>query len=191
MRPWEGVPPSLLPEVIGTPIFLVALLAVSLLLIFFGRRVIKVVTFVLGGFIGAYFGGTLGAFFLSSLGAILGEIAGFLLGGLLSLAFLSLAIGFGLGYSGYAITQLMLGATIPSLIVGVVLFVLGVILSGRILTLVSVFIGSFLLLNALAFTGLQLPLAIVVVSALAILGLWIQNESIRRGIQKQRPQQNA
>ncbi len=181
----------MLPEVVGTPIFLIALLVVSLLLIFFGGRVIKAVAFILGGFIGAYLGGTLGAFFLSSLGAILGEIAGFLVGGLLSLAFLSLAIGLGLGYSGYAITQLIFGATIPSLIVGVVLFVLGVILSGRILTLVSVFIGSFLLLNALAFAGLQLPLAIVVVSALAILGLWIQNESIRRGMQKQRPQQNT
>jgi len=187
VKPGEGLPPSLLPSVVGAPIFLIVLLAVSLLLIFFGRRVLKVVAFVLGGFAGAYFGGIIGEFFLGTLGTVLGEVTGFLAGGVLSLAFLALGIGLALGYGGYAITQALVGATLLSLIVGGLLFVLGVILSGRILSLVSVVIGSFLLLNVLIFVGFSLLLAAPFVLILAIVGFWIQNESERRRAPTQKP----
>ena len=96
------------------------------------------------------------------------------------MSFLSFAIGLGLGYAGYAITQAILGSTLASLSVGLVLFVVGMILAGKILSLVSVIFGGFLLSNVLTFVGLPLELALVAVIILSSLGLWVQNESAKR-----------
>ena len=149
-------------------------------LIFFGRRVIKAVAFILGGLAGAYFGGILGAAFPGSFGTLVAEVIGFLLGGFLGMSFLSFAIGLGLGYAGYAITQAILGSTLASLSIGLVLFVVGMILAGKILHLVSEIFGGFLLLNVLTFMGLPLEVALVAVIILSSLGLWVQNESAKR-----------
>ncbi len=97
--PLESIPSSLLPSGLATPIFLIAMLLAALFLIFFGRRVVKAVAFILGGLAGAYFGGILGAAFLGSFGTLLAEVIGFLLGGFLGVSFLSFAIGLGLGYA--------------------------------------------------------------------------------------------
>src|SRR2546425_10973118 len=177
--PPESIPSSLLPSGLATPIFLVALLLAALFLIFFGRRVIKVVAFILGGLAGAYFGGILGAAFLGSFGTVVAEVIGFLLGGFLGMSFLSFAVGLGLGYAGFAITQAVLGST-PDISVGLVLCVVGMILAGKILSLVSVVFGGFLLLNVLTFVGLPLELTLVAVIILSILGLWIQRGSGKR-----------
>jgi len=176
----ESIPSSLLPSGLATPIFLVALLLAALFLIFFGRRIIKLVAFILGGLAGAYFGGILGAAFLGSLGTLVAELVGFLLGGFLGMSFLSFAIGLGLGYAGYAITQAIVGSTVASLVVGLVLFVVGKILAAKILSLVSVIFGGFLLLNVLTSVGLPLELALLAVIILSSLGLWVQNESAKR-----------
>ena len=178
--PLESIPSSLLPSGLATPIFLIALLLASLFLIFFGRRVIKVVAFIFGGLAGAYFASILGANFLGSFGTILAEVAGFLLGGFLGMSFLSFAVGLGLGYAGYAATQAILGSTLASIAVALVLFVVGMILAGKILSLVSVIFGGFLLLSVLSFLGIQLELAILAVIVLSSIGLWVQNESAKR-----------
>src|SRR2546427_12888330 len=120
--PPESIPSSLLPSGLATPIFLVALLLAALFLIFFGRRVIKLVAFILGGWAGAYFGGILGAAFLGSFGTLVGELVGFLVGGFLGMSLLSFAIGLGLCSAGYAITQAILSSTVACLSFGVVLF---------------------------------------------------------------------
>src|SRR2546428_7864861 len=98
--PPESIPSSLLPSGLATPIFLVALLLAALFLIFFGRRVIKAVAFILGGLAGAYFGGILGAAFLGSFGTLVAELVGFLFAGLVGVAFLSFPIGLRLSYQG-------------------------------------------------------------------------------------------
>src|SRR5712691_7216655 len=145
MTPPASIPSSLLPSGLATPIFLVALLLAALFLIFFGRRVIKVVAFILGGLAGAYFGGILGAAFLGSFCTLVAEVICFLLGGCLGMSFLSFAIGLGLGYAGYAITQSILGSTLASISVVLVLFVVGMILAGKILSLVSVIFVGFII----------------------------------------------
>src|SRR2546425_10478802 len=178
--PPESIPSSLLPCGLATPTVLVTLLLAVLLLIFFGRRVITAVAFILGGLAGAYCGGILGAAFLGCFGSFVAELVGFLLGGLLGMSFLSFAIGLGLGYAGYAITQAIFCSTLASLSVGLVLFVVGKILAAKILSLVSVIFGGFLLLNVLTFVGLPLELALLAVIILSSLGLWVQNESAKR-----------
>ena len=96
------------------------------------------------------------------------------------MSFLSFAIGLGLGYAGYAITQAILGSTLASISVGLVLFFIGMVLAGKILSLVSVIFGGILLLNVLSSVGLPLELALVAVIILSSLGLWVQNESAKR-----------
>ena len=172
--------PSGLPSGFDTPVVLVGLLLASLLLIFLGRRVIRAAAFILGGLGGVYFGGLLGVSFLGSLGAILGEVAGFLLGGFLGMSFLSLAMGLALAYVGYAVTQAVLNSTLASIVVGIGLFIIGQLLAGRILTLVSVVLGGFLLLNVLTLMGFQLEVALVATFILSSLGIWIQSESAKR-----------
>lgn len=165
-------------------VILLTLLAVSLVLIFAGRTLVKVVAFLVVGFVGAAFGGSLAAQYLPPHLAILGMLLGFVAGGLLGLVLLPLGVGLAVGYAGYLVAlDLALGPT-PALIAGVAFFVVGALLSGRILGVATALVGGLLLFNVLThYVGLSLPMATLLAAALTVIGLWVQLEPQRRPTQ--------
>ena len=150
------------------------LLALSLVLIFGGSTLVKVVAFVVVGIAGAIFGGALVANYLAPGWDVVGMILGFLIGGVLGVALVALGIGFAVGYAAYLVVlDLALGQTV-ALIAGVIFFVVGLVLSGKILAIGTSIVGGMLLFSILTAQGFVPATAIIVAGALTVLGLWVQ-----------------
>jgi len=159
---------------------LFGLLVLSLVLIFAGSALVKVVAFVVVGIAGAALGGVLAAHYLSPGWDLAGLILGFVVGGVLGVALVALGIGFVAGYAAYLVVlELALGQT-AALVAGVIFFVVGLVLSGEILSVGTALVGGLLLFNVLATHGLGPAMAILVAGALTLLGLWVQLAPERR-----------
>jgi hypothetical protein len=171
----QGQVPAWLP--------LLALLAVSLVLIFAGRSVVKVIAFFVVGLIGAAIGGALAAQFLAGagdLGTLLGVLLGFAIGGLIGVVLVMIGIGVVLGYGAYAVTQQFVSGNIIPLIVGFVFFIVGIALYNKILGVVTALAGGFLLFDVLIGYGAGSTLSIVVAAALTLAGVWVQEDMHRK-----------
>ena len=157
------------------------LLAMSFILIFAGRTLVKVVAFLVVGFVGAAFGGTLAVQYLPPQWTLIGVLLGFLSGGLLGVALLPLGVGLAVGYAGYLFAlDLALGPT-AVLIAGIVSFVVGVLLSGKVLGVATAIVGGLLLFDVLSrYAGFSLTTATVVAALMTVVGLWIQLTPDRR-----------
>ena len=164
------------------PLFL-AMLVVSLLLIFAGRKVVKALAFLVVGLIGASIGGILGAQYLTSLGVfgtLLGILIGFFVGGLMGIVLVRLGIGLAVGYGAYLLTLDVVSSTIVALVVGFVFFVVGWLLYNKILSLVTAVAGGFLLYDALRLYSLNPTLSIVLAVLVTLAGIWVNFRHRRR-----------
>ena len=172
----------LAPFLTQFPVWLMplALLGVALVLIFAGSTLVKLVTFLVVGTAGAVFGAALAAQYLTPDWSILGIILGFVIGGLLGVALIPLGIGLVVGYAAYLLALDLALSTTLSLIAGVAFFIVGLALSGKILTVVTAVAGGMLLFNALSIFGLGLMPATVIAAGTTILGLWVQLAPTRR-----------
>jgi len=168
----------------GLPVWplVIAMLVVSLLLIFAGRTVVKIFAFLVVGLIGASIGGMLGAQYLTSLGSVgtlLGAVMGFFIGGIIGVLLVAFGIGLAVGYGAYLITlELGLGTT-TGIVVGFIFFVIGVALYNKILPLVTAIAGGFLLYDALILYGLNPTLSAAIGVLLTLAGIWV---NLRHGL---------
>ncbi len=177
-----SIPNILAPLQANVPAWalLLGLLGLSLVLIFAGRTLVKVVAFVVVGIAGAAFGGTLATQYLAPSWQLVGMILGFVVGGLLGVALIALGIGFAVGYASYVFAlDFALGPTV-ALISGVVFFIVGLALSGRILTVGTAIVGGLLLFDVLTHYGFGSTMATLVAAALTLVGLWVQLAPQRR-----------
>lgn len=167
------IPFAALTPQMGT-LALLALLAAAVALLFAGRQVIRALVFLLAGSAGAVLGSALATAMLGQAYAFLGLIAGLLSVGLLSLALLPLGVGLALGYYGYlAVGEIAPGGLAP-MVAGLILFVVGAYLAGKILSVASVLLGGLLLFNTLGLVGATASQSIALSGLLAVLGLLVQ-----------------
>ncbi len=157
-----------------------ALLGVSLALIFAGSTLAKIVAFVVVGFVGASVGGALAAQYLPPGGNLVGVILGFAVGGLLGVALIALGIGFAVGYAGYLLALNFALSPTMALIVGIAFFIVGLALSGKILTVGTALVGGLLLFDVLTHYGFGPTMATVVAALMTLIGLWVQLSPNRR-----------
>jgi hypothetical protein len=169
------------------PLFLV-LLVISLLLIFFGRAVVRVLAFLVVGLIGATAGGMLVTHYLpglGTLGSLLGLLVGFIVGGLIGLLLVPLGIGLVVGYATYLLTLDVVSNKTAALVVAVVFLIIGALLYKKILTIVTAVAGGFLLFDALGFY-LSPTFAAAIAVVITVAGLWI---NLARGRREPVPKQ--
>jgi hypothetical protein len=162
---------------------LLGLFAVSLVLIFAGRSVVKVIAFLVVGLVGAAIGGTLAAQFFAGagdLGTLLGVILGFAIGGLIGVVLVMVGIGLVLGYGAYAVTQQFVSGNIIPLVVGFIFFLVGLALYNKILGLVTAVAGGFLLFDVLIAYGAGSTLSAVIAAALTLAGIWVQEKGRKK-----------
>jgi hypothetical protein len=162
----------------GLPVWpvVIALLVVSLLLIFAGRAVVKIFAFLVVGLIGASIGGMLGAHYLASLGyvgTLLGVLLGFFVGGLIGVLLVAVGIGLAVGYGAYLLTLDLLSSTTSAIVVGFIFFALGAVLYNKILPLVTAVAGGFLLYVALVLYGIDPTISMVLAVLVTITGIWV------------------
>ena len=162
-----------LPRSFDVPAF-VALLSISLLLIFFGRRLIQGITFILVALIGGLLGLTMGSAYLGLPGALVGFVTGFLLGGLASILLLPLGIGIAMGFMGYAVAKIFIGIPFAPPLIGVVAFAYGILLTDLLLPVVSAALGGVILYDITLSFGLPPEQMLVITVAVTATGAVIQ-----------------
>lgn len=173
--------PNQLAPLIGTVpewVILLSLLGLSLILVFAGRAIVKVIAFLIVGLAGASIGGMLGAQYLASMGAsgaLLGILLGFVLGGLLGVVSVAVGIGLAIGYAAYLLALDFAASTTIAIAVGVALFIVGVAISGKVLGVVTAVAGGLLFFDVLRVYGLGLPLATIFAAAITFAGIWVQD----------------
>ena len=153
------------------------MLVVALLLIFAGRTVVKVLAFLVVGLIGASIGGMLGAQYLTSIGwagILLGALIGFIAGGLIGVLLVAVGIGLAVGYAAYLLTLDFVASTTVAIVVGVVFFIIGLALYGKILSLITALAGGLLLYDALRLYGLDPTLTTIIAVLVTLAGIWVQ-----------------
>jgi hypothetical protein len=168
---------GIFPQALSGPeafVFATILLALSLALLFFGRSVIKGVSFLVVGVAGAAFGLAVGSFFLGATGALIGGILGFLVGGAIGLLLAHIGMGLALGYFGYLATNDLTHLFALAVLVAAILFFVGVALSSRILELATAVLGGVIMYGVLVFFGLPPLYAAPVSLALAAAGFYAQ-----------------
>jgi hypothetical protein len=158
----------------GAVIYLVALIVVSLLLMFAGRAIIKALAFVAVGLAGAAFGATAGGLILGLLGAVIGAFVGFIVGGLIGLLLVHIGMGLALGYFGYVIIRDLTHVFILALVLGFFLFVVGIIISSKLLDLVTAILGGMILYETLVILRVSPLFATLMAVILAVLGFYVQ-----------------
>jgi hypothetical protein len=162
-------------------VFAVILLGLSLVLMFRGRSTIKGLAFLVVGFAGAAFGLAVGGAVLGVIGAILGVVLGFLVGGVIGLLLVNVGMGLALGYYGYLAIRDLTNVFVLAVVVGIILFFVGVAISSKLLDLVTAILGGVILDGVLLFFGLSPPYAAIISLVLAAGGFYVQFRNRRRG----------
>ena len=159
-----------------------ALLVVSLALIFAGGTLAKVVAFIVVGLLGAVFGGVLVAQYISPQWDLLGVLLGFIIGGILGVTLLPMGVGLVVGYAAYIIALGFGLSSTVALVAGVIFFVVGLVLASKIIIFVTAVAGGFLLFNVLTYFGFDPLASTLVAGGLTLIGLWVQLATRRRVI---------
>lgn len=165
---------------LGGLVYALALTLVALALLFAGRSVVKGLAFLVAGLAGAAFGAGLGAPLLGPVGVILGGVVGFLVGGVIGVLLVELGIGLAIGYFGYLAMRYLTGSLLLSVVVGVVLFLVGLAVSWRLLELATSILGGVIIYGVLIFFGLPPFEATVLAVVFAAAGFYVQREGRRR-----------
>jgi hypothetical protein len=160
----------------GGVLFPIVLLIVSLALMFYGRHIIKALAFLVTGLAGAAFGLVGGAVVLGPLGAVIGAIIGFIIGGVIGLFLVHVGMGLALGYFGYLITRDLTHVFLLAALVGVILFFIGVVISTKLLELVTAILGGVILYGVLTFFGVPPVYAGLISLVLAVAGFFVQRQ---------------
>jgi len=162
-------------------VFAIILALVALGLMFAGRSIIKGLAFLVVGLAGAAFGLAAGGLLLGVIGSIIGGVVGFVLGGLIGLLLVHVGMGLALGYFGYLATRDLTHSLLLAVVVGIVLFFVGVAISSKLLELVTAVVGGVVLYGVLVFFGAAPLYAAAVSVVLAAAGFYVQRSRRRRG----------
>ncbi len=153
----------------------IILIIIGLLFVFMGRRLVKILTFIIGGFIGAVFAYSygLGAFGLPTAYA-LGAL-GFVVGGLIAYVLLYVVAGAVAGLIVYHTLRPLFPDIVIPLILAIIAFIAVMILFNQILSVGTAFLGALMISTGLGgLITLSPLLMIVLIIVLAAAGSYIQ-----------------
>lgn len=171
-----------------TLLFLLIVLSIALALA--GRRLVRALAFITGGLAIGSIGVSLTAAYLpgtGNFGALLGGAVGVFVGGFIGLAMVYFGIGIGIGYLGYVIASSLVSNHTILLAVGIVLFVAGVFLASKILSVATSILGGILIYNVLSSLGAEFVLSSFLGAGIALFGIWVQMWSESRYSQRAPP----
>ena len=166
---------------LGGFLFAIILTLVALGLMFAGRTIIKGLAFLVVGLAVAAFGVAAGTILLGVIGAIIGGVVGFVVGGLIGTLLVHVGMGLALGYFGYLANRDLTHSLLLAVVIGIILFFIGVAISSKLLELVTALLGGVVLYGALVYFGAAPILAAVISLALAAAGFYVQQSKRRRG----------
>lgn len=153
----------------------VVLIVLGLAVAFLGRKLAKLVFFLVGGVIGALLALLIAPMFITPPYTYLAAIAGFVIVGLIFL----LLMPFGAGLlAGLATFMLLRGSVglILAIVFALIALILVVLLFNKILSVATAFIGSIIFAVGLQQAGVSLPglLQLLIIAVITVLGSIVQ-----------------
>ena len=153
----------------------IILIVLGLAVAFLGRKLVKVVFFLIGGVIGALLALIIAPMFLAPPYTYLLAIVGFVIAGLIF--YLLLPFGAGL-LAGVATFLLLRGFVdlILAVILALIALIVVVILFNKILSVATAFLGSLIFVVGLGQVGVVLPefLQLILIALITVLGSIVQ-----------------
>ncbi len=149
-------------------------LVLGVLLILFGRQLVKFGAFVAAGSVGAYLVWRFLGGGLSGLLAMAVLLLGFAAFGLLGLVLLRVGVGVTAGVLAYLIVSSLGLQWFHALVVSLLAFSLALLWHAQTLALLTAMIGGFLVHNGLSWLPIDQGLVVMIVAGLVALGLWFQ-----------------
>ncbi len=157
----------------------VALVLISLLLIFVGSRLTEGLAFAAVALVAGSIGYGVGSPF-GVLGSIFGFVGGFLLGGAAAVFVLPAGMGLVLGFMGFQIAAVTTATPFVPLVAGVLCFTYGLFLTDLLLPVVCSVTGGMILYDSALALGISPPETLLVVSTLSTIGVIVQTVPFRR-----------
>jgi hypothetical protein len=151
------------------------LIILGLVVAFFGRKLAKIVFFLVGGIVGALLALLISPMFISPPYTYIAAIVGFIIVGVIFL----LLMRFGAGIiAGLATFMLLRGIVdmLIAIIIALIALVIVIVLFNKILSIITAFVGSLIFTAGLQQAGAPLPgfLQLVVIAIITILGSLVQ-----------------
>jgi hypothetical protein len=149
-------------------------LVLGVLLILFGRQLVKFGAFVAAGSVGAYLVWRFLGSELSGLLAMAVLLLGFAAFGLLGLVLLRVGVGVTAGVLAYLIVSSLGLQWFYALVISLLAFSLALLWHAQTLALLTAMIGGLLVHNGLSWLPIDQGLVVMIVAGLVALGLWFQ-----------------
>ncbi len=145
-----------------------------MLLILFGRQLVKFGAFVAAGSVGAYLVWRFLGSELSGLLVMAVLLLGFAAFGLLGLVLLRAGVGVTAGVLAYLIVSSLGLQWFYALVISLLAFSLALLWHAQTLALLTAMIGGLLVHNGLSWLPIDQGLVVMIVAGLVALGLWFQ-----------------
>jgi len=147
----------------------------GLVVAFFGRKLAKIVFFLVGGIIGALLALLISPMFISPPYSYIAAVVGFVIVGLIFL----LLMRFGAGIvAGLATFMLLRGIVdvLLAIIIALIVLIIVIVLFDKVLSIITAFVGSLIFMAGLQQAGASLPvfLQIIIIAVITILGSIVQ-----------------
>jgi len=151
------------------------LIVLGLAITFLGRKLVKIVFFLVGGVIGAILAFMIAPLFVAPPFTYLVAILGFIVVGLIFYLLLPFGAGLLAGLATFLILKGMVSLILAALLALIVLIVV-VVLFNKILAVVTAFIGSLIFLVGLGELGMAFPwpIKLAAIVLLTVLGSIVQ-----------------
>jgi len=151
------------------------LIILGLVVAFFGRKLAKIVFFLVGGIIGALLALLISPMFISPPYSYIAAVVGFVIVGLIF--FLLMRFGAGI-VAGLAAFMLLRGIVdvLLAIIIALIVLIIVIVLFDKVLSIITAFVGSLIFMTGLQQAGASLPvfLQIIIIAVITILGSIVQ-----------------
>jgi len=151
-----------------------AAVVVGLGLAFLGRKIIKILVFLGAGLAGAKFAFTLLEERYDAPIPLVGALIAFLVLGFLSLAIMKVVFGVMLGLLGYVVTYSATSNQLIAILVGVIVFVIGLVVFKYYLSVATAFAGAVLVFSGLQAMEMVEAVSLLIAVLVGIVGAYVQ-----------------
>jgi len=153
----------------------IVLVVLGLLLVFVGRKLVKVLTFLAGGIIGALLAYTYSLPHFGVPVAYAIAAAGFIVLGIIAYLLLYVAAGIAAGILVYLFTNPIFDGVLIPIILAIIAFAVVIILFNKILSVGTAVLGAIIVAAGInRLTPLNLFLTVAIIVVLAALGSYVQ-----------------
>ena len=165
---------------VGATVSGIILIVLGLVLMFLGRKLVKVIFFLVGGIIGALLVLRFAYLFPTMSYAYLAALIGFITVGLIFYFLLPFGAGLLAGLATFLILRPIIGDLLITVILALAALIIVVILFNKLLIVGTAFLGALILLTGLNQIAIQSniilaePIQLALLVIFTIIGCWVQ-----------------